>query len=98
MKQEQSLGKWLMHVFEEANCGPEKAVAAGQGPSALRALAQSRFDAKARNQIKGVFNTAVVQRAVEKLENEISMGKLAMRPDRNVATDVGLRDLLLQVH
>ena len=98
MKQEQSLGKWLTHVFEEANCGPEKAAAAAaQGPSALRALVLSRQDTKARNQVKGVFNAPGVQRALGKLENEIASGKLAMRPDRNVATDVGLRDHLLQI-
>ena len=97
MKQEQSLGKWLTHVFEEANCGPEEAAGALCQPTALRALAQSRQDAKARNQLKAVFNKPSVQRALGLLEGQVSRGKLAVRADRNVATDVGLRDVLLQI-
>ena len=96
MKQEESLGEWLTHVFVEAHCGPTQQQQQGQ-PTALRALAQSRQDAKARLQLKSVLNRASVQKSLNLLQGQISKGKLSMRADRTVATDKGLRDMLLQM-
>ena len=56
-----------------------------------------RQDSKARSQLRSVFQRPSVQKALSLLENEVGKGKLAVRADRNCASDVGLRDLLLQV-
>mmetsp|Transcript_11907 Transcript_11907/g.28909 ORF Transcript_11907/g.28909 Transcript_11907/m.28909 type:complete len:436 (+) Transcript_11907:143-1450(+) len=88
---EHGLQRWVAFVLADT----ESTLASAH--TAYTKLAQQRLDAKARAQVKEVLQRDEVRAAFGRLGEEIGSGKLQVREDRNVATDVGLRDHVLHL-
>ena len=88
---EHGLQRWVQFVLADT----EQTLASAH--TAYTKLAQQRLDAKARGQVREVLQSARVQEALSRLAEEVGAGKLQVREDKNVATDLGLRDSILRL-
>lgn len=100
-KQEECFGKWINFTFQDGlETSPEDGstqVHNNDRNNGYIARERRRRDDKARWRVATVWESADIRPVVYRLEKEVKEGKMAMRMDRLVQSDVGLRDFLLQL-
>ena len=92
-KQEACFAEWINFMFAEEVSAAEAEVA----ESTYRALERRRHDDRVRWRVASVWESSEVRQIMYKVDKEVKVERLVMRMDRMVHTDVGLRDLLLQI-
>jgi abnormal spindle-like microcephaly-associated protein len=92
-KQEACFSEWINFMFAEEVSAAEAEAA----ESTYRALERRRHDDRVRWRVASVWESPEVRQIMYKVDKEVKLERLLMRMDRMVHTDVGLRDLLLQI-
>jgi abnormal spindle-like microcephaly-associated protein len=102
-KQSRGMVKWINFTFEAAesygSAADPSSTASAEGAEshALKVLVQKRREADVRRKAVMLFHSRDMEKVVTAIDNEIDEGKLAIRNDRKLYADVGLREEFLSL-